>query len=98
MQIFYHATSIDNLGSILVNGLQPRNIERIVYLCKKPEECLRFAFVQGVKHVLICKVRVDEKNIIETFDHNEQFFKCRCFGSTKPIPCENIIGYTKYEL
>ncbi len=80
MKTYYHATELSNLNSIVCSGLELRNMEKLVYLCEKPEDCLKFALVHGVRgEVLVLTVELDEADVIETFDHSEAFFKCRCW-------------------
>lgn len=99
MKTYYHATELSNLDSIVCNGLEPRNIEKLVYLCEKPGDCLKFALVHGVQgEVLVLTVELDDSDVIETFDHSEAFFKCRCWGSTKAIPPSKITEYVKYTI
>lgn len=99
MRTLYHATKMSNLASILNKGLELRNAERLVYLCEKPEDCLKFALVRGMQgEVLVVAVQVADKDIIETFDHSPTFFRCRCFASTKPIAAESITNYMKYTI
>lgn len=99
MKTYYHATELSNLNSIVCSGLELRNMEKLVYLCEKPEDCLKFALVHGVRgEVLVVTVKVADEDIIETFDHSEAFFKCRCFGSTKPIAPDSITDYMKYTI
>ena len=95
--VLYHATPLDNLGSILVHGLK-RGIDGVVYGCEDPKDCLKFAYYHGVLDALVVKFKVDDKNVIETFDHNHKFFGCRCFGATVDIPPEALSDYTKYDL
>ena len=95
--VFYHATPLDNLGSICSQGLYP-GPDGVVYLCKKPKECLRFSLMYGVISVLVCKVDIPKEWVIETFDHSFEFFRCRCFGSTRPISATKIKAYTQYDL
>lgn len=98
MKIFYHSTSFKNLTEIVDKGIECRNIEKLVYLCEKSEDCLKFAYMHGCKDILVLKVKVDESDIVETFDHSENFFKCRCFASIKPILPKSIIEYMRYTL
>lgn len=98
MKTYYHATDFDNLVSILDKGIELRNAEKLVYLCEKPEDCLKFAKVYGKTEVLVLTVEVEEDDVIETFDHNERFFQCRCFGSTKAIPLSRITEWMKYTI
>lgn len=98
MKTYYHATPFKNLIEILDKGIECRNIEGIVYMCETAQDCLKFAYMRGNTDVLVLKVRVPDKDVIETFDHSEAFFKCRCFASTKPIKLHNIVEYVRYKL
>ena len=98
MKTYYHATPFKNLIEILDKGIECRNIEGIVSMGETAQDCLKFAYMRGNTDVLVLKVKVNEKDVIETFDHSQQFFKCRCFGSKKPIKQHNIIEYVRYKL
>lgn len=93
---FYHATVFSNYPDIAASGIR-RSIDGVVYLCKKPEDSLKFVAVRGIKDVLMCEVDIPSSWTIETFDHCEAFFKCRCFGSTKDIPTSRITNYSRYK-
>ena len=97
MKTLYHATDYDNIYSIAATGLELRNAEQLIYCCEKPEDCLKFALIHGVRHVLVLKVEADDKDVVETFDHSESFFKCRCYGITKPLPTTQIKEYFEYK-
>ena len=97
-KIYYHATSMDNLGSILAEGLKLNNIEGITYMCKAPNDCLKFMYVHQIHEVLMLKVQIDDKYVTEMFDHSYEFFQCRCFGTNKTIDTKDILSYTKYLL
>lgn len=94
---YYHATDMKNLISVYEKGLV-RGCDGIVYLTEKPEESLRFIFLRGYNNALVLEVELDEKNVVETFDHSYNFFKCRSFGSTKDIKPSQIKKYLKYDL
>ena len=99
MKTFYHATNIENLGSILEYGLKAQNMERLVYLPETPEDALRFVALRFYPEMLVVKVKIPKKfehNIIETFDHNYNFFKCRAFGYQGDIPVTMLSDYMKY--
>lgn len=97
-QIYYHATAFDNLGSILNEGIVPKNMEGVTYMCKAPNDCLKFMLVHRIHEVLMLKVQVDDKDVTEMFDHSYEFFQCRCFGANKTIDTKDILSYTKYSL
>lgn len=67
-------------------------------MCETAQDCLKFAYMRGNTDVLVLKVKVNEKDVIETFDHSQAFFKCRCFGSKMPIKQHNIVEYVRYKL
>ena len=98
MKTYYHATPFKNLIEILDKGIECRNIEGIVYMCETAQDCLKFAYMRGNTDVLVLKVKVNEKDVIETFDHSQAFFKCRYFGSKMPIKQHNIVEYVRYKL
>lgn len=98
MKTYYHATQIENLESIISNGLKRNKIEKVVFLCERPEDAAKFLRVRGFTHFVIIPVKVHEKFITESFDHSEAFFKCRCWMYSKDvqpryIDVDNILEY-----
>lgn len=97
--IYYHATEFTNLSSILENGIHP-GCDGEVYLCKKPEEALRFVVIRNIgthKKYLVCKVDL-RSGVEESFDHSEEFFRCRAYMYNKNIPSSNIRSYIEYDI
>lgn len=98
-KIYYHATPYENLGSIVCNGIKANNIEGLVYLCEKEEDAIKFLAIRGIRNFCTFKVIIKKpKFLIETFDHNYMFFKCRCFGYQGDIPADWIEPSKKWEL
>lgn len=100
MRIFWHATYYENLASILDNGLVP-GIDGLVYMCETEYDAAKFLYVRQCKNILTMEIKIykkDESKIIETFDHNERFFKCKAFGYKGNIPLKNIKQFRKIEL
>lgn len=92
MKTFYHATTRDNLDSILCDGLRAGN-QGCVFMTEKEDESVRFLALRLIPEIVTIKVRVykrDYDKVQETFDHNQSFFKCRAFGYFGDIPVENI--------
>lgn len=96
-RVLYHATPLGNLLSILDKGIEPRNVEGVVYCCEKPEDCLKFAKVRGVTDALVCKIAIWDSGVFETFDHSYEFFKCQCFGVGRTIKLSEITDYFRYK-
>lgn len=95
----YHATTFDNLDSILENGLI-KHIDGI-YLCDRPDEAIRFLYIRGITHVLVAEVdlsKIDINKLRESFDHSEEFFKCKAYVYDGNISTSSIRQYLEYRL
>ncbi len=92
MKTFYHATSKENLTSILKNGLKAGH-DGCVFMTEKEDEAVRFLAVRLIPEIVTFKIKVYKKDydkVQETFDHSQTFFKCRAFGYFGDIRVENI--------
>lgn len=97
MKKFYHATPLENFGSILNQGLLV-GFDGITYLAETIPEAYRFISIRCFgKPVLVIEVELDESKVQETFDHNHSFFKCRAFGYPDTIPLEQMTNFWKFE-
>lgn len=85
--IMYHATDMENLGSILSNGIRP-SIEGIVFLAETPEDAIKFIMLRGYPQIVALKVDVED--VFETFDHNSNFYSCRAFAVKGTIEPDSI--------
>lgn len=91
MKIYYHATKPENWGKILKHGLLP-SADGYVYLADSIENAVKFLALE-YSELLVFSVHIkksDEKNIEETFDHAETFFKCKAYGYRGTISPEKI--------
>lgn len=94
---YYHATGKENLGSILVDGIHT-GCDGVVYLCKEADESARFPAIHGVKDIVAFGIDVPEKDIRESHDHSEAFFRCKAYTYGKDIPASRIKTVTEYKL
>lgn len=92
MKVYYHASGWENYESILVNGLVPGG-DGLVYLADSVDNALKFVAgrldARTGGDVAVFGVRIhknEEKNISETYDHSEMFFKCKAWGYRGVIP------------
>lgn len=88
----YHATDYNNLVSILDKGIKP-GCDGVVYCCLTVKDCMKFLYFRRdfVKSVVIFELEIDDtENIVETFDHSEAFFKCKCYGVTRVVHTSEI--------
>lgn len=100
MRYLWHATSLDCALNIVKTGIQP-GTSGIIYMCEEPLDAAKFLYIRGVKEIVVFKIKVyknEEEHFFETFDHSEKFFKCRCFGTDRPIPIDRIVRYEHYIL
>ncbi|MBO5387553.1 MAG: hypothetical protein J6A59_05360 [Lachnospiraceae bacterium] len=101
MKTYYHATDYSNLASILDTGLKASKIDGLVYLAKTEEDALKFVVLRGYTKIVTFKIKIykrDEDKVIETFDHNPNFFKCRSFGYVGDISPDKIVPSKRYDL
>ena len=87
--LLWHASPHSNLGSIIKNGLLTSNGK--VFFADKAESAVLFVYMKGEKHIVAFPVEFTEEEVKESFDHNVEVFKCRCFSVTKNIPYSRII-------
>lgn len=85
LKSYYHATPFENLGSIISEGIHT-GYDGVVYLTEKPYEAARFVAIRGCKKILVIEVIVEENMVKESFDHNEQLFRCKAYTYPKDIP------------
>ena len=97
LKTYYHATPYQNLVSIIDEGIKTSS-DGVVFLCEQPDEAARFVAVRGHKQILSLGVELDESKVKESFDHSEEFFKCKAYIYSENIPTDKIISFTKYEL
>lgn len=73
---YYHATSYENLASIVVDGIKS-GMEGVVYLTKERDDALKFLAIRGCHDILTVEVLIDSEKVEETFDHSLQFLNVR---------------------
>lgn len=76
--MYYHATDMKNLDSIMEKGILPSRFESVVYLAESYEDAIKFVMLRGYKEILV--LPCDVGPVEETYDHSEQFFKCKAYG------------------
>lgn len=79
LKSYYHATPFENLNSIFKKGIT-RGVDGVVYLTEKPEEAAKFVAIRGCKKILVIEVEVEDYLVEESFDHSQEFFKCRAYS------------------
>lgn len=95
---YYHATDMRNLGSILSEGLKT-GPDGIVYLTDTPQNALKFVMLRMVPEILVVAVKessLDKELLEESFDHSQEFFKCRAWGYMGSIESDILENYRKY--
>lgn len=94
MRKYYHATTEENFKSIMFEDEKIRtSIEGMVYVCEDPKDCLKFSILRNFNNQTLYTIGInvpDNIEVIETFDHNYNFFKCRCFGINSEVPIDWI--------
>lgn len=100
MAKYYHGTSYSNLLKIIEDGkIKNNNVEHVVFLAETKEEAFRFVALRYMSEdIAVIKLELDEKNIEETFDHSQTFFKARAFGYKGEISVESATNCWKFPI
>lgn len=94
----YHATKYENLISILDKHAILKGCDGVVYLADSPDNAAKFVAIRGVKDILVIEVFLEEERVEESFDHNQNFFKCKAYMFHDDISLEYAGQFTRYEL
>ena len=92
MKYMYHATDYNNVISILTNGLKP-GYDGIVYMTEKESDAVKFVALRNYEKIVTIRIKilkVDEKDIFETFDHSIKMFGCKAYGCNKTISADRL--------
>lgn len=94
---YFHATEYSNLETILKDGLNVNSYDGCIYFCESIEDCLKFMALRNYNEIAVIKVKFYDNELIETFDHSFEFFKCRCFAHKHRIQPSrlNVAGLYK---
>ena len=97
-RVYYHATPYDNLMDVLLHGIKP-SMDGLVYMCEKEDEAVRFLAVRGVPKVVTFKVKIKPGDeVIETFDHSFEFFRCRSYGFVGAVKEDQVEVSKQWDL
>lgn len=102
MTKYYHACTPETWEKIQDSGCVRKSWDGCVYLCTAPEEAARFIALRLLgsadKTIIVLEFdNLDESKIEEVFDHNESFWKCRCWGYLDDIPLWELDNVWEYE-
>lgn len=93
--LLYHATNMDNLSSIIEQGLKTNSGG--VFFAEHADLAATFLFLRGVNNIVVLAVELDEADVEESFDHNEMWFKrtlnkesCKCYIYNHNVSTEDI--------
>lgn len=87
--LLWHATPYSNLKSIVQLRLLTRSGK--IFFADRVDSAVLFVYMKGEKHIVAFPVDFTEEEVKESFDHNIDVFKCRCYSVTKNIPYSRII-------
>lgn len=96
---YYHGTSYSNLLKIIEDGKIKTSMEGIVYLAKTKEEAFRFVALRYMtEDIAVIELELNDSKIVETFDHNQKFFKAKAFGYEGDINTKYATNCWKYPI
>lgn len=86
---FYHATTEENALKIVLDGKIKKSVEGAVFVCKNPLDACKFLVIRGIEKIIVFEVDLDEKRIVESTDHSEDFFQCKAYMYNGEIEIKN---------
>jgi len=103
MTKYYHACKPSTWDKICDSGYVKKSWDGCVYLCTAPDDAARFVALRllGTDENVIYVLEfdyLDDGLIEEVFDHNESFWKCRCWGYFDDIPTSEISNVYEYTM
>lgn len=81
------AEFVKSIRTMLKSIPQPerkKDIKRMVvgwrfYMCKDPIDACKFLVIRGMRQMSVIELELDEKEVEESHDHSETFFKCKAY-------------------
>lgn len=94
---FYHATTTENMEQITATGIIRKSWDGVVYLCTDPIDACKFLIIRGLRKMFVIETELNEEEVKESFDHSQEFFRCRAYIHEGDIPImgtEKVMEYT----
>lgn len=76
---FYHAAPKETMMKIYAEGVLKKSWDGVVYMCKDPIDACKFLVIRGMRQMSVIELELDEKEVEESHDHSETFFKCKAY-------------------
>ena len=76
---FYHAAPKETMMKIYAEGVLKKSWDGVVYMCKDPIDACKFLAIRGMRQMSVIELELDEKEVEESHDHSETFFKCKAY-------------------
>ena len=98
----YHCFPSKILGDILTEGLKP-GFDGVIYFADSFKSAAIFLLIRGhqAKDLFVIEVPkelLDKNKIDESFDHSEEFFKCKAYVYGNTIPKKTIEKCNVYKI
>lgn len=76
---FYHAAPKETMMKIYAEGVLKKSWDGVVYMCKDPIDACKFLVIRGMRQMSVIELELDEKEVEESHDYSETFFKCKAY-------------------
>lgn len=76
---FYHAAPKETMMKIYAEGVLKKSWDGVVYMCKDSIDACKFLVIRGMRQMSVIELELDEKEVEESHDHSETFFKCKAY-------------------
>ena len=82
---FYHAAPKETMMKIYAEGVLKKSWDGVVYMCKDPIDACKFLVIRGMRQMSVIELELDEKEVEESHDNSETFFKCKAYINTETL-------------
>lgn len=100
MKKLYHATTEENLSSILTKGIR-QGLDGLIYLSDTFDHAARFLYFRTAKTIVVFEIdttKLEKNKIKKSYDHSIDFFGCTAWTYSKKIPPEALtLNIMKYD-
>lgn len=95
--IFYHATPVENLNSILMSGITTSQ-DGMVHLTRDEVAAVKYCASRGLRKIATLRIRLDDlSKVADILDSGCDLYNCSCYGYEDDIPRERIIDVSIWD-
>ena len=88
--ILWHATDYQNIPNIMAKGIIPNRYNE-VFFADNCASAMMFVAMRGHTHIVALPVEFKPAEVKESFDHSQEFYRCRAYTFNKLVEPTRIM-------